>query len=128
MHTRCKRIETCAARKKVAGPASQPASTVTYYNSCYYYCNDVPFLRRLRHHRPSACCHDRRERKSERKKERIPGIISSSCSPSSHYSYFHLLTRHPAPWLDWGTGTQLENCFVFTYHPSSIIYITNYKL
>ncbi len=132
MHTRCKRIKTCAERKKVAGPASQPTSTVTCYNSCYY-CNVVPFLRRLRHHRHSACCHDRREWKSERKKEREnPGIISSSCSPSSHYSYFRLLTPHPDPWLDWGTGTQWKSVFFSpTIHHSLFIFISlisNYKI
>jgi hypothetical protein len=61
----------------------------------------------------------------EWKKERKRGLISSSCSPSSHYSYFHLLTLDPAPWLDWGTGTQWKSVFFSpTIHHSLFIFIS----
>jgi hypothetical protein len=123
MHTRCKRIETCAARKKVAGPASQH--------------RDLLLLQRRPVPPPPPPSSPQRllpwqKRMKEWKKERENrGIISSSCSPSSHYSYFHLLTPHPTPWLDWGTGTQWKSVFFsHTIHHSLFILISlisNYK-
>jgi len=60
---------------------------------------------------PAAMTEENERVKERKKKRENPGIISSSYSPSSHYSYFHLLTPHPDPWLDWGTGTQWKSVF-----------------
>jgi len=126
MHTRCKRIKTCAERKK-GGGTSQPTNQH----------RDLLQQLLLLQRRPvppaasaiiataPAAMTEENERVKERKKERIPGIISSSRSPSSHYSYFHLLTPHPDPWLDWGNWNPMEECFLFTL-TSIIHYLYSY--